>query len=265
MRAIDIHHSLSNKANWIDKQKTVDRIIIGDPQKEINRTAVAWMATFDAVRFAVEKKYDLLVTHEPTFWEHQDEENGMHSSQTGREKKKFIENSGLVILRCHDTWDGFPDVGITSAWARFLGFTGKPASVHADGYQRRYDISPVPLDEFARSMAEKTAKIGEPAVQVVGKASQIVSKIGIGTGCACDIKIFMAMGCDLSIVCDDGTCYWRDLQFARDAGHAVIRVNHGTSEEAGMITLAKYITDTCPGVKADYLPHGSCFRLVGSV
>jgi hypothetical protein len=41
----------------------------------------------------------------------------------------------------------------------------------------------------------------------------------------------------------------------------VVRVNHGTSEEAGMITLADYITETL-GVAAEYLPTGCVFQLV---
>jgi len=45
--------------------------------------------------------------------------------------------------------------------------------------------------------------------------------------------------------------------------HPVIRVNHGTSEEPGMVTLTKYINDTLKGVRAEHLPHGSTFTLVG--
>ncbi len=70
------------------------------------------------------------------------------------------------------------------------------------------------------------------------------------------------MGCQCSIVCDDGSRYWADIQWAADAGHAVIRVNHGTSEEPGMVTLTRYINETL-GLQAELLAHGSTFRLVG--
>ena len=71
------------------------------------------------------------------------------------------------------------------------------------------------------------------------------------------------MGCDVSIVCDDGTLYWSDLQCAADNGHPVIRVNHGTSEEPGMVTLTKYIRDVFPVLHVEHLPHGSSYRLAG--
>ena len=112
-------------------------------------------------------------------------------------------------------------------------------------------------------MAKRTAAIGESAVQVVGDGEQLVSRIGVGTGCGCDIRVFQEMGCDLSIVCDDGSCYWSVIQRAADEGHPVIRVNHGTSEEPGMVTLTQYINQRLPGLRAEHLPHGSTFRLVG--
>ena len=90
-----------------------------------------------------------------------------------------------------------------------------------------------------------------------------MSKVGIGTGCICDINTFIDMGCDVSVTCDDGATYWSRVQPAEDMGHPVIRVNHGTSEEPGMMALANYINENLPGVEAEHLPHGSCFRLVG--
>ena len=140
---------------------------------------------------------------------------------------------------------------------------GAPAAVGARGYQHRYDIAPTPLDEFAARVAWRAAALGEPFVQVVGDGGQPVSRIGIGTGCGCDIRTFQAMGCDASIVCDDGSCYWSVIQRAADEGHPVIRVNHGTSEEPGMVTLTDYLNRHLPGLAAEHLPHGSSFRLVG--
>jgi len=71
------------------------------------------------------------------------------------------------------------------------------------------------------------------------------------------------MDCDCSIVCDDGSCYWEGIQKAEDGGQPVIRVNHGTSEEPGMVTLTKYINTHLGGLRAEHLPHGSTFQLIG--
>ena len=189
----------------------------------------------------------------------------MESSEIASAKRRFIEENGLVILRNHDVWDRMPGIGIPWAWAQFLGLGQSPAAQGARGYQHRYDTEPVALDELAARIAERTATIGEPSVQVVGDGGRQVSRVGVGTGCACDIRVFQEMGCDVSVVCDDGSCYWANIQCAEDNDHPVIRVNHGTSEEPGMVTLTQYINDKLEGVTAEHFPHGSTFRLVGSV
>ena len=263
MKASEILEHFLSRAAWVDHAHTVDRIIIGDPEREVDRCLVTWISSFAAVRNAVKKGLHLLITHEPTFYHHAQELEHIDASAIAREKQRYVAEHGLTILRLHDTWDRWPEVGIPWAWARFLGLANPPAAIGANGYQHRYDIKPTPLKTLAKRIAQRTAAIGESHVQVTGQLAQSVSKIGVGTGCGCDVGTFQEMGCDVSIVCDDGTCYWSAIQQAEDQGHPVIRVNHGTSEEPGMVTLTQYINQNLPGVVAEHLPHGSTFRLVG--
>ena len=60
-----------------------------------------------------------------------------------------------------------------------------------------------------------------------------------------------------------GRTSWSNIQRGRDVGHPVIWVNHGTSEEYGMVTMANYINENIDALRADHLSHGSMFRLVG--
>lgn len=270
MKAADIREHFLSVAPWVDRRRTVDRIILGDPDAEIARILVTWISGFPAVREAVARGCQMLVTHEPTFWTHANEIESIAQwapdsimRQAAERKRRYIEEHDLVILRVHDVWDGMPDIGIPWAWARHLGLGNKPAAVTEQAFQQRYDIDPLPLDSLARRVAERTASLGEPAVQVVGDGARIVSKVGIGTGCDCDLTLYQEMGCDVSVICDDAHWCWQSVQFAADNDHPVIRVNHGTSEEPGMATLADYINRTLSGLTAEHLPHGSAFRLVG--
>jgi len=269
MKARAILDHFRSITDWIKPEDSVDRIIIGDPETEVIRLGVTWMSTFRNVREAVARGCQMLITHEPTFWVHANEVDTVETwppdsikRQAAERKQRYIEENGLVIVRIHDAWDVMPVIGIPWAWARHLGLGVKPAGVSENGFQHRYDITPLPLDEFARRVASKTAVLGEPAVQVVGLPDQVISKVGIGTGCYCDLELFQQMGCDVSIICDDSNWYWEWVQFAADNEHAVIRVNHAVSEEPGMITLTDYINQTLP-VTAEYITQGSTFRLVG--
>ncbi len=271
MKANAILEHFRSLTQGLAPEDSVDRFIIGDPEKEVSHIGVTWMSTFANVREAVARGLQLLLTHEPTFWVHANELATVESwppdslkRQAADRKRRFIEENGLVIVRIHDAWDAMPEIGIPWAWARHLGLGVKPARVSENGFQHRYDLAPLPLEEFARRVAARTAVLGESAVQVVGPPDRIVSKIGTGTGCYCNIELFQQMGCDVSIICDDSNWYWEWVQFAADNDHAVIRVNHGVSEEPGMITLTDYLNQTLP-VSAEYIPHGSTFRLVGKL
>jgi putative NIF3 family GTP cyclohydrolase 1 type 2 len=257
-----LEHFLS-RADWVERDKTVDRVIVGDPAADVDRCLVTWMPGMNALRSLAERGMRLLICHEPTFWNHRDD-CPVESDARAREKLAFIQAHDIVILRNHDCWDLWPEAGIPWAWARFLGLGRQPAAINQDRYLHRYDVEPMTLDALARRVARQCARIGEPFVQVSGDPSQSVSRIGVGTGCGCGIRGYQEMGCDCSIVCDDGTRYWADIQRAEDFGHPVIRVNHGTSEEPGMVTLTEYINAHFEGLRAEHLPHRCMFRLTGS-
>lgn len=269
MKAEEILDRFLSVASWVDRASTVDKIIMGDPQKNIRKILVSLYPDLRAVKYAIDNSFDMLITHEPTFWNHSAElenldkmEDNSPKKRAGLMKKKLIDDSGLVILRNHDVWDRMPGIGIPWAWAEFLGFEGEPAVIGAAGYQHRYDIRPTTLDDLAANIAKKTALIGEPGVQVIGDGGRKVSSIGIGTGCCCILESFVDMGCDAAIVSDDGCIYWKDIKWAMDIDFPIIRVNHATSEEPGMITLTEYINKNFDGVEAVHLPHRSSIRII---
>ena len=257
-----INHFVSRADERVNKETTVDRVIVGDPDLDVDRCLVSWMPNYHALEQVVERGMRLLICHEPTFWNHGNDK--ATEDPESQRKLAFIEKHGLVIVRNHDCWDAWPKVGVPWAWAKFLELDSQPVDMAEDQYHHRYDIDPMPLEAFAKRVAKQCATIGEPMVQVIGDGSQMVSRIGVGTGCACDIYAYQLIGCDCSIVCDDGSIYWGNIQKAKDSLHPVIRVNHGTAEEPGMVTMTQYINDHIDGVTAEHLLHGSTFRLMGA-
>ena len=261
MKAIDILEHFLSQAGWIDRANTVDRIILGDGEKEIKRVLVSWMSTLPAVRYAIDNGFDMLMTHEPTFWIHANEVETLDAGgdsqgkkDTAALKRGLIGQSGLVVVRNHDVWDRYPAVGIPWALARFLGIMGQPAATGNRGYQFAFDIEPETAGALAARFATHTATLGEPVLQLFGPADRVIHRLGIGTGCCCNPDVFHGMGCDGAVVCDDGAWYWRDIAWALDAGMPLIRMGHGTSEEPGMATLTEYINKRIPGVSAGHYP-----------
>jgi len=252
MNTNDIRAHLLSKSLWVDPSRTVDTVKAGDPTKEIHTAAVGWMATIYNLRAAHELGCDLFVTHEPTFWEHAAPEQRYRHEDPGRTKQRLLDETGMVVLRAHDTWDNWPGIGIRDSWARGLGFTHfiaeDPTRWHAV-----YAIEEAPLEELAQTVAGKVKPLGQDSVQVMGDPHMKVSRPSVGVGCGGPDTDMIQLGSDVLIVCFDGASYWAQRERFVELGVGVITVEHGTSEMWGLENLAKYLGETFPDLTVHYL------------
>src|ERR1700730_15514497 len=88
------------------RAETVDTFKAGDPDTKVTGVATTMMATYDVlVRAAAEGK-NLVITHEPTFYTHQDKTDTLaqEADQVWSEKEKFIRGHHMVVWRFHDHW-----------------------------------------------------------------------------------------------------------------------------------------------------------------
>jgi putative NIF3 family GTP cyclohydrolase 1 type 2 len=267
MRAKELQaHLRSLNGGWMDPEHTVDTFKSGDPEAEVTGIAVAWMSTRRALEQARALGCNVFVTHEPTYYTHQDDPTHPFSQlPAAREKRAFIEQNGLVVLRCHDLWDQVPGMGIPDTWGSALGL-GTPLG--GTGYYRVYDVSGRTAGDVARQVALRTSFIGQEAVQLIGDPDTPVSRVAIGTGAITPLFGYIAdfgeaYGLDLAICTDDGITYWREGAYALDAGLPVIVVNHATSEEAGMGALADHLQAQFPQVSVHFIREGCMYHLIG--
>jgi len=63
MKAREMAAHFFSKAPWINRERTVDGILVGDPEKDIQKVLVTWMPSFDAIKKAVADEYDMLLVH----------------------------------------------------------------------------------------------------------------------------------------------------------------------------------------------------------
>lgn len=253
MTTNDLREHILSRAPWVDRSSTVDTVKSGDPHREIHRVGVGWMASRPDLEAAITAGCDLFITHEPVFNDHRDPEDGeCRRVPPGRAKKDLLDRTGLVVLRLHDSWDGWPGIGIRDSWARGLGL-GDPVADNREAARERgwhavYRISPTSLREFARGVARRVAPLGQDGVEAIGDPERIVSRPALGVGCGGPDSDMIDAGADVLIVCYDGDSYWRDRERFFELGAAVIMVEHGTSEMWGMQSLAGYLAATFPGL-----------------
>src|SRR6266852_3954340 len=90
---------------WMEK--TVDTFKAGDPQTRVTGIATTMMATLDVLQRAAANGQNLIITHEPTFFDHQDDPGQLPQGEQDpvlKEKRAFIADHHLVVWRFHDHW-----------------------------------------------------------------------------------------------------------------------------------------------------------------
>ncbi len=261
MQAYEVQSYLrSLDGGWVDPEKTVDTFKAGDPEAEVRGIAVGWMSYGWALQRALELGCNLFITHEPTYFDHWDKNAEVFRLPGARDKRDFIEEKDLIILRCHDLWDQFEGLGIPDSWADYLGLG---QAIAGAGYFRVYDVQGRTAVEVARQVAARTRELGQEAVQLIGPAEKPVTRVAIGTGAITPFRKFIDdYQADLAICTDDGIAYWRDGALAIDLDIPLIVVNHAVSEEAGLINLAEHLRSAFPDIPVHHIPQRCMYKLV---
>src|SRR5260370_9882864 len=87
-------------------EPTGDTFKDGDSTTRVTGVAVTMMATFDVLQRAAAGGANLVITHEPTFYDHLgklDVLEAEHDSVTAL-KRDFIRQHHIVVARMHDHW-----------------------------------------------------------------------------------------------------------------------------------------------------------------
>src|SRR3954447_18371446 len=108
---------------------TVDTFKTGDVTTRVTGVAVTMMATLDDLHRAVQAGANLIITHEPTFYDHKDVVETLASEKDAvfAAKMAFTTEHHLVVWRFHDHWHLRQPDGIQAGMLRVLGWPTPPA------------------------------------------------------------------------------------------------------------------------------------------
>ena len=254
-------------------EPSVDRFVIGDPKTKITKIGTAWMPYWKTLKKVVEAGVNTLVVHEPTFYTHWDldAENSDYQrapipakdnyNKVVGEKKKWIEDNGLVIIRCHDVLDKVPEWGIPYALGQGLGL-GNENIVRSKKFYNVYEIEPTTAVQIAQKIAGSLKTIHQPGVAFYGDENYEVKTIGLGTGCICDPLQYSELEPDLLIGIDDTIRTWIQATYAEDTGEPLVVINHGTSEEFGMRSLNEHLKGKFQDLDVVHFDQGCGYKWI---
>jgi putative NIF3 family GTP cyclohydrolase 1 type 2 len=213
---------------------------------------VTWLATDAVLKEASELGCGLVVSHEGAFYP---AFQGTPSEDRHlAEKHRLMDELGITLVRCHDTWDRMPDWGICDRWAEHLGYPTEPRPV--DSFYRVCRIPGLTVKEVGKALLRKVQPLGQNAVALIGREDKKIERMVVGTGAISRLPDMYDSSAELILATDDGIHTTYGGLWSLDLDVPVLVVNHATAELPGMMALADYIRATFDGIEATYLPCG---------
>src|SRR6478736_5402428 len=111
--------------------KTIDVIKEGSADTPVTGIVTCMFATMDVLKKAVDKRCNLIIVHEPLYYNHLDKTEKFQNDSVFLTKKKYINDHNLVIWRFHDYIHRIQPDGVITGEAEKLGWeknrsTGNP-------------------------------------------------------------------------------------------------------------------------------------------
>jgi putative NIF3 family GTP cyclohydrolase 1 type 2 len=237
---------------------TVDIIKEGDPQTPVKGIITTMFATMDVLKEAVAKNCNLIIVHEPLYYNHLDETSQLQNDPVFIEKKKFINDNKLVIWRFHDYIHSMRPDGIETGMVARLGWE----NYLVKGTSNKFLMPETTLNDLLKNLKKTFPK---NAFYVVGKPDMKVRNISMAVGApgsAWHIRLLEDKNVD--VVLAGESQQWETYEYMRDAvaqgrNKAIIFLGHINSEESGMEYCAQWLKDFIKNIPVTYIECGPSF------
>lgn len=238
---------------------TVDVFKTGDPSQKVSGIVTTFLANYGVIERAAQLGANLIITHEPTFYEHRDKADWLEGNKVYQSKRQLIDDRQITIWRFHDylhTLQPDPTVmGLLQEleWEAY-------ALPEMPGLCQ---IPPMPLKEVIGCFKEKLA-LGP--VRFIGDPEMTCRRVALAVGSPgpeWQIKILEEESVEVLVTGEINE--WNTSEYTRDAlllGYkkALVVIGHAASEEAGMQWIIPWLQSRLPGIPITFIPVNSPFK-----
>ena len=235
--------------------ETVDTFKAGDPDTPVKGIAVTMMATLDVLQRAAAHGQNLIITHEPTFYSHQDQPDleQKEADPVWAAKRAFIQQHGLVIWRFHDHQHRMKADGIEKGTAHALGWE----AFQDPNNQYLFAIPETDVEHLASDLKRR---LNIHIVRVVGDPHLRVKKVALTPGFSGFVKETSALEMnDVQVLIAGETREWETVEYVADAvtegkPKALIILSHIPSEQSGMEECTRWLKTFVSEVPIEFVP-----------
>ena len=237
---------------------TVDTIKAGDPNTPVTGIVTTFLDTYQVLEKAVADGKNLVITHEPTFYNHPDDMTVLGNDPVQAQKLAYIQQHHLVVWRFHDTWHLRQPDGILEGVIEEFGWKA---------YQSSSDphLFTLPPTTVAQLAAALRAKAGSRLIRVVGDPAMPVTHVALLPGASgLEKQVKTLERDDVQVLVAGEAAEWETVEYARDAAaqgrhKALILLGHEVSEEAGMQYCAQWLKGILPEMPIEFIKAGEPF------
>ncbi|HMV48385.1 MAG TPA: Nif3-like dinuclear metal center hexameric protein [Blastocatellia bacterium] len=241
------------------RAQTVDNIIAGSADTPVKGIATTMMATLDVVKRAAAAGKNMVITHESTFFSHQDRVDQFLKDETYLHKLDFLNKNNMVVFHFHDHLHGLkPMDGVAKGMMRELGWEkyNDPQNF------RQYNFPGIPLAKLAK---ELETKLKIRTMRVVGDPNLTIKRAMASWGnCSLmpGVPFISQSGVDVLIIGE--THEWELVEYVQDmisSGRkkALIVLGHVVSEQSGMKFCADWLKGFVTEVPIEFIAASEPF------
>ncbi len=253
----EVINKIKNNVTCEWRSETVDNIKVGSGETKVTGIATTFMATMDILKKAVEENCNLIITHEPTFYNHFDDQAPLQNDVVQKAKLKFIEDNNLTIFRFHDHIHMTSPDGITEGVVQKMNW--EKFRIEKTNH---FTIPSTSLKSLADEMADI---FNSEIIRAVGDPNLEVKNVRFILGAAGSGAHFNAfMNEDFDVLVVGEAREWETIPYVKDAttmnmNKGLIVLGHADSEEAGMKYCAEWLSGFISEVPIKFIPAGNPF------
>lgn len=249
------------------ERRTCDGIQYGNSDRECTGVTVTCSPSADVIRQTADMGYNLVLGHEPLFYDGWDETGWLKNDRVLKAKKILLDDTGVVVVRDHDHMhNDRPDL-IFSGLARQLGWEQYQQTRQSPSPGYLYILPKTTVRAAAKHVSEVMNIHG---IRILGDPDMPVERVLIAAhflGTDWDrtgIRLIEETNAELIIPGE--IIDWTLGAYIQDANalgmrKAVLNVGHYNLEEPGMKEFATRLADILgPDIPIRFIQSGDSFR-----
>lgn len=242
-------------------EHTVDTLKTGDPDQPVTGIVSTMFPTVDVIKKTIALGANLIIVHEPAFFNHADDISWLGDDPVYLQKRKLIDDNGIAIWRFHDYWHRHEPDGVLLGVLRELGWE----HLYNKARPPLVEIPSMSLGEVARHVKER---LGIGHVRMIGHRDATCRRIGLlpgATGGTSHLELLREAEPDV-LICGE-VREWETSEYVRDAralglNRSLIVLGHVQSEAPGMRLLVQWLQPKVQGLPINHVPSESPFTWV---